>query len=295
MPGLHLQPILAAERDSLAWWIDHAPLAHIHVGWLNPARWVGRPVSLRLADSHGRTHAALVTAPDGLGVAWVQAFACGKGHAPQASWQALWEAARQALIDLGVRRVWAMTSEASFAAILLAAGFQQSSEVVTLTYLGERADPPDTPPDTPPAVVLREMRAADLPAVLALDNLAFTPPWQMDREALETTFHASAVTALALHQAEAAGYLLATQSQGRLHLARLATAPGWQRKGIGRAMTLHLLHQADRQAAGHLTVNTQIENYASLKLYEALGFGGRGRPVAVYSLNLEPSTPLARV
>ena len=291
MPGLRLQPILAAERDSLAWWIDHAPLAHIHVGWLNPAHWVGRPVSLQLADNHGRTHAALVAAPDSLGVAWVQAFACGKGQAPQVAWQALWEAARQALVELGVRRVWAMTSEASFAAILLAVGFQQSSEVVTLTYFGERADLPDAPPD----IVLREMQAADLPAVLALDNLAFTPPWQMDREALETTYHASAVTALALHQAETAGYILATQSQGRLHLARLATAPGWQRKGIGRALTLHLLQQAGRQAAGHLTVNTQIENYASLKLYQALGFGGRGRPVAVYSLNLEPSMPPGRV
>ena len=287
MPGLRLQPILAAERDSLAWWIDHAPLAHIHVGWLNPARWVGRPVSLQLADSHGRTHAAIVAAPDSLGVAWVQAFACGKGHAPQVSWQTLWEAARQALIELGVRRVWAMTSEASFAAILLAAGFQQSSEVVTLTYFGERAEPPDVLP----GVELRQMQTADLPEVIALDNLAFNPPWQMDREALEATFNASAVSAVALHQAEAVGYLLATQSQGRLHLARLATAPGWQRKGIGRALTLHLLQQAGRQAAGHLTVNTQIENYASLKLYQALSFGGRGRPVTVYSLNLEPSAP----
>ena len=289
MPGHHLQPILAAERDSLAWWIDHAPLAHIHVGWLNPARWVGRPVSLQLADGHGRTQAALVTAPDGLGVAWVHAFACGKGQAPPVSWQALWEPARRALIELGVRRVWAMTSEPPFAAILLGAGFEQSSEVITLTYFGERVDPPKAPP----AIELREMQPADLPAVLALDNLAFTPPWQMDREALETTFPASPVRALALHQAQAVGYLLATQTQGRLHLARLATAPGWQRKGIGRALTLHLLQQAGRQAAGHLTVNTQIENLASLELYQALGFGGRGLSVAVYSLNLEPSSPLA--
>ena len=183
-----------------------------------------------------------------------------------------------------------MTSEPSFAAILLAAGFEQSSEVVTLTYFGEARAMPDRPPE----IELREMQAADLPAVLALDNLAFTPPWQMDREALETTFPGSPVRALALHQTEAVGYLLATQAQGRLHLARLATAPSWQRKGIGRALTLHLLQQAGRQAAGHLTVNTQIENLASLKLYQALGFGGRGRSVAVYSLNLEPSSPPAR-
>jgi len=289
MPGLHLQPILAAERDSLAWWIDHAPLAHIHVGWLNPARWVGRPVSLRLADSHGRTHAALVTAPDGLGVAWVQAFACGKGQAPQAAWKILWEAAHRALIELGVRRVWAVTSEPSFAGILRAADFHQSSEVVTLTFFGERVDPPAALP----AITLRQMQVADLPAVLALDNLAFTPPWQMDREALETTLQASTVSALAFHQAEAVGYLLATQSQERLHLARLATAPRWQRKGIGRALTLHLLQQAGRQAAGHLTVNTQTENSASLMLYHALGFRGGGRSVAVYSLNLGPSSPAA--
>jgi ribosomal-protein-alanine N-acetyltransferase len=289
MSGLHLQPIPAAERDSLAWWIDHAPLAHIHVGWLNPARWVGRPVSLQLADSHGRTHAALVTAPDGLGVAWVQAFACGKGQAPQVAWPTLWDAARRALIELGVRRVWAMTSEPSFADILRAADFQQSSEVVTLTYFGKRVDPPAALP----AITLRHMQTADLPAVLALDNLAFTPPWQMDREALETTFNASAVSALAVSQAEAIGYVLATQSQGRLHLARLATAPGWQRKGIGRALTLHLLQQAGRRAAGRLTVNTQIENSASLKLYHALSFRGGGRSVVVYSLNLEHSSPAA--
>jgi ribosomal protein S18 acetylase RimI-like enzyme len=289
MPGLHLKPILTAERDSLAWWIDHAPLAHIHVGWLNPARWVGRPVSLQLVDSHNRTHAALVTAPDALGVAWVQAFACGRGQPPLTAWQVLWETARESLTERGVQRVWAMTSEPFFADILRAAGFQQSSEVVTLAYYGTPVDAPARPS----LIALRPMRASDVPDVLALDNLAFKPPWQMDREALEATLAASAASAVALSQAQVVGYMLATESQRRLHLARLATSPGWQRQGIGRALTLYLLENAGPHAAGLLTVNTQTENFASLKLYQALGFRTGGRSVAVYTLGLGHTSPPA--
>ncbi len=287
MPGLQLYPIHAAERDSLAWWIDHAPLAHIHVGWINPARWVGRPVSLQLVDNHKHTHAALVAAPDSLGVAWVQAFACGKRQSPLEAWQTLWASARQSLTERGVQHVWAMTNEPSFVDLLRAAGFQQSSEVVTLTFFGL----PESVPAAPPSFSLRPMQASDVAEVLPLDNLAFKPPWQMDREALETTLGASAASAIAISQAQILGYMLATESQGRMHLARLATAPPWQRRGVGRALTLYLLQQAGRGAVGRLTVNTQIENYGSLKLYQALGFRTGGRSVAVYSLDLAPSSP----
>jgi ribosomal-protein-alanine N-acetyltransferase len=282
MHGLVLRPILAAERDSLAWWIDHAPFAHIHVGWLTPARWVGRPVSLQLVDRHDRTHAALLACPDMLQVAWVQGFACSRKLAPPEAWHTLWEAAREVLIALGISRVWAMSSESPFAAMLQSAGFRRTSEVVTLTYLGEGIPLP--PP--PPGISLRRLNALDLPAILALDNASFRAPWQMDREALETTFAASAIGTVAMSQEDIVGYLLATQSQGRLHLARLATAPAWQRGGIGRALTCHLLQLAKPPAVSNLTVNTQIENSASLQLYRALGFHEGGRGVPVYGLDL---------
>jgi ribosomal protein S18 acetylase RimI-like enzyme len=286
MPSLELRPILAAERDSLVWWIDHAPFVHIHVGWLNPARWVGRPVSLHLADRHGRTQAALLACPDGLRVAWIQSFACSRKLAPSAAWQTLWEAARQSLHDSGIAHVWAMSSEASFAALLLNSGFQPASEVVTLTYRGGRV----LPPACPPGVTLRAMAAADVPAVLKLDQSAFQAPWQMDDEAMQATFAACAAATVAVDGEAIVGYLLATQAQGHLHLARLATAPNRQRTGVGRALTLRLIKQVHMPEVISLTVNTQTENLASLRLYRALGFREGGQTVPVYRLDLRPGS-----
>ncbi len=284
MPAPELRPILAAERDSLVWWIDHAPFAHIHVGWLNPARWVGRPVSLQLVDRHGRTQAAVLACPDGLRVAWIQSFACSRKLAPPAAWQTLLEAARKSLVDLGVARLWAMSSVASLVALLEGTGFRRASEVVTLTFRGENA-----PRSLPPGVALRAMTAADVAAVLKLDQTAFHAPWQMDQEAMQATFAASAVAIVAIEEQAIVGYLLATESQGRVHLARLAAAPSRQRRGIGRALTLRLIEQTRSPEVISLTVNTQTENLASLQLYRALGFREGGQAVPVFCLDLQPA------
>ncbi|MDG2049361.1 MAG: N-acetyltransferase [Myxococcota bacterium] len=65
---------------------------------------------------------------------------------------------------------------------------------------------------------------------------------------------------------------------GRLHLARLITAPEDRRAGLGRLVTSHLLETARARNPSAISLNVSSENETALHLYKSLGFSAANRP-----------------
>jgi ribosomal-protein-alanine N-acetyltransferase len=106
----------------------------------------------------------------------------------------------------------------------------------------------------------------------------------MDREALTVTFQNAPLARVAQTGLRIIGYELCTETFQGWHLARLAVDPDYQGHGVGQALVVDLLESNQRRGARTLTVNTQVENAVSLRLYRSLGFGPGGEVIPVYSM-----------
>ena len=112
--------------------------------------------------------------------------------------------------------------------------------------------------------------------------LAFGTPWQMDSDALKATLERSLLAVVLRAENRIAGYLMASAAPQGMHITRIAVDPEFQRKGIGRALLIHLLTYGRRRGALRITVNTQHDNPRSRRLYRSMGFSEMGESYPVF-------------
>jgi ribosomal protein S18 acetylase RimI-like enzyme len=127
---------------------------------------------------------------------------------------------------------------------------------------------------------------SDLSVIERLDRDAFARPWQMDGDALREIWR-RAIWASGFHrEGRLAGYLMATPTPQGVHISRLAVHPEHQNKGIGRSLIGRLLEDFRRRGIPQITVNTQLQNPHSHRLYRSLGFHETGEHLPVFRFDV---------
>jgi ribosomal protein S18 acetylase RimI-like enzyme len=274
-----VRPAYLADQRQLAGLMHSSPHVHRHLDWRHPLDWIGSP-PFYVLESQGQLAAALACPPDPPSIAWVRLF-IASGKAPlEEAWQRLWEAARLDLSHKGSFLVAAIVLQEWFNALLLASGFSSRQSIVMLERQGE----PLLETAGPAGVSIRPMRPNDLPAVAEVDAAAFDPLWQNSLPTFEQAYLQAALTAVAEMEGRVIGYQISTRNPLGAHLARLAVRPEAQGGGIGYALIADLVRQAAGYGITHLTVNTQSDNAASLRLYKRTGFRETGERYPVYQL-----------
>ncbi len=193
----------------------------------------------------------------------------------------MWPIARRSAIELGAHTAAALTADAWLAALLLESGFAETNRVVFLEHSGRGGKSV-----LPTGTRIRDYRPTDLPAVLAVDQCAFDGLWLYSRSVLGAALEQAASVTVLEANGVVAGYQLSTASALGAHLARLAVHPDSQGKGYGRALVEDLLYEFGLRGFDRVSVNTQADNTASLRLYRRLGFRDTGRTYPVYMLGL---------
>ncbi len=265
-------------------WLSSAGFHFHHIGWHPLAYWIGRPVSCCLRAPDGKPAAAILVSPDGLGVAWLHLFAASDPPGYRPAWLDLWAEAKRQFAENPPASVWAMTTQAWLIDLLLESGFSGHGRVIAFSRhaFGAR-------PSGPEEASIAPMAEADLPPVEQLDHRTFSTPWQMDSDALRTTLERSLLAAVHRTGNRITGYLMASDAPQGLHITRIAVDPEFQRRGIGRALLIHLLRFGQRRGALRITVNTQHDNPRSLRLYRSMGFSefGESYPVFRWNCNIQ--------
>ena len=126
------------------------------------------------------------------------------------------------------------------------------------------------------------MKPGDLPSIERLDTVAFAPLWHNSLTSLEIAFRQAVVASVAELDGTLVAYQISTGTQMGGHLARLATHPRYQRRGIASVLLGDTLIQFYRRGALRVTVNTQQDNLSSIALYEKAGFKRTGESYPVY-------------
>lgn len=125
-----------------------------------------------------------------------------------------------------------------------------------------------------PGVPTRRSRAADRPAILAVDERAFPPFWRLDEAGFEQAVLATpaARTRVIEVNGEIVAYAVTGRADRRGYLQRVAVDPDRHGRGLGRALVLDALRWLRRHRARDAVVNTQLDNEVALGLYRSCGF-----------------------
>jgi len=133
----------------------------------------------------------------------------------------------------------------------------------------------DAEPDRPALPVERATRR-DRPAVLELDDAAFTTFWRLGALGLRDALDATPVRQFRVthdrSRGALSGYAITGCASAQGYLQRIAVHPDAQRAGWGTALVADALHWLWRHGANRAFVNTQVDNDGARALYESFGF-----------------------
>ena len=132
----------------------------------------------------------------------------------------------------------------------------------------------------PVEVRFEPVTAADLDAVLQVEQRTYAHPWQRAKffDALQSGYQAQ----MLLAQDTLLGYFVAMKGVDEVHLLNITVAPEYQRQGWARVMLDALALWARGQGADWLWLEVRVGNARAIEVYEAQGFARVGVRKAYY-------------
>lgn len=257
---------------------------HRHLDWRAPLEWLGSPFYWVMEDNGRRVVAVLACPQDPPGIAWIRLFAHASRISLEDAWSTLWELAEKQITNNGAATVAVISMHTWLSKVVAQSGFSHTQDIVMLEWDNIEAPVYALPED----VHMRAITPDDLQQVAELDADAFLPLWQNPLATLEKALPQASVATVAEDSRGLVGYQICTANPFGAHLARLAVRPDSQGRGLGSAIISDLILRLRRKGTKRLTVNTQSDNYASLALYQKLGFVSTGEQFPVYCYPISP-------
>jgi len=121
---------------------------------------------------------------------------------------------------------------------------------------------------------LRDMQESDLPAVMAIERVAYEFPWTegIMRDCLKFGY----VCKLYESSAGIIGYGILSVAAGECHFLNICIAPVHQQRGYGARLVAQLLQIARQAHARSALLEVRVSNIAAFRLYHKMGFNEIG-------------------
>ena len=119
------------------------------------------------------------------------------------------------------------------------------------------------------AAAIRNMTPADLPAIETIEQRVFTEPWDMGSYA--ACLRSGCYARVAEDAGTVAGYAVLHQLRGEAEIFTLAVAPEFQGKGIGTALLVDLMSEANREGAFRVVLQVRSSNDHAIHIYKKAG------------------------
>ena len=280
-PCYQIRVARAEDGPAIERLLSHAIHYYLALEWWTLEEWIGSSALSLAIDDHERPVGLMLAVDGDSPVAWLRAIAT----TADACLPPLLKATVQAVQDAGNTGLAFLGDDGWIVSQLQPLGFEKVKQVITLRQRGRWSVQ-----HGPPQLQIRQATAADLCDVTQLDHAAFPPLWWYSHKVLQRALDVSYCFHVAYLQGQCVGYQFSTLVQGHAHIVRLATHPRWSQRGIGA----QLLSEALLTFQAHsVTLNTQQDNLASLRLYQRFNFKRVGRPWSVWLKPLKPENAVA--
>ena len=252
--------------------------------WSDTADWLREhPQWTRALWRNGQLVSLLACTPPLSGNSWLRICALQDDVDARASFRELWLQLRAALQGEGVIKANLLCGHQGWLQDCLPdSGFRRSEQVISLRRSFTLTAPPGKD-----LAHIRPASDSDLEALRELDAAAFPPRWHMSDGEMRRNLRRAACFTVAVEEGRIRGFQITTRGTWDAHLARLAVAPQHQGAGLGRQLLGDVIRHLASRRLDSLTVNTQADNYRSLRLYRRFGFLRNGDDFAVWSQPLD--------
>ncbi|MGE5689804.1 MAG: ribosomal protein S18-alanine N-acetyltransferase [Pseudomonadota bacterium] len=140
----------------------------------------------------------------------------------------------------------------------------------------------------PSRVAFRRLGLRDLPAIETIERASYPTPWSRSMFAGELAKPSSiCLGAYDPETDELTGYLIISRYVDAWHVMNIAVSPDHRRKGIATALLERLLELTGGDGRRGYTLEVRVSNVGAIKLYERMGFRGRGIRRGYYTDNRE--------
>jgi len=122
-------------------------------------------------------------------------------------------------------------------------------------------------------LTVRPMQEADLPIVMAIEQLSMSLAWSQavwleELKKIQLANHVVAET----EEPTIVGYAGFWLVLDEANVVNIAVHPEWRRKGVGKFLVREVLSMAKARGARLVTLEVRVSNEAALALYRRLGF-----------------------
>ncbi len=184
---------------------------------------------------------------------------------------------RESLITHGVKHLLHIGQARWLVGVLPQYGFIVKDKIITL----ERKKQPLPEVILHPKLTIRSAHVSDLQNLLALDRFTFPYTWRKPRSTFKQALAQAASFNLGIIDGQIIAYEWCDQFGDHGHLTRLATHPDFQQQGIGAQMLHKAIDDLHARGADTITLNTQLDNLSSQRLYHRFGFKSTAQIVNV--------------
>lgn len=290
--------------------LHEAVYAHVHADWYLPGDWLGTPgfvvserpnvsrglptgglpsrgVPSRGVSSFGRTGseigACLAVGVDPHPAAWVRIAAIRRTPFAQETLAAMLEAVLPYLWENEVTELGWLAVESWPDEMLPALGFRRANWITT--FIKEDMA---IPPVSSSEVRIRPVRLEEMETLAAVEAEAFDPLWRHSAQGLKLAHRQAICFDVALVGDQIAGfqYSASNYNGSGAHLVRITVHPSFQGVGVGSALMKAAVEHYRKRGLRRVSLNTQLDNIVSHRLYEKFGFYRTGDQMPVWVMEL---------
>jgi ribosomal-protein-alanine N-acetyltransferase len=137
-------------------------------------------------------------------------------------------------------------------------------------------------------ILFRPLRMRDLGAIEQIEKRAYPTPWSRSMFASELSKPSSiCLGAFDEETRTLLGYLIIARYVDAWHVMNIAVDPPHQRRGIATVLLEELFERTSPDGRRGYTLEVRVSNAGAIRLYERLGFKGRGVRRGYYTDNRE--------
>ncbi len=276
--------------------LQNGRYTHMHLDWRPPADWVGEkgfvvvpdknamPASFTSALFSPRSNlaACLAAVADPGPAAWVRAVAFKQTEGAETLLAAMLERVTNHLQETAVTELgWLVMNDWPLK-WLAPCGFRQINEIAT--YIKYDMAVPQQPAIA--ELSMRTARIDDMEFLARLEEAAFEPLWRHSADSLCLAYQQAFSFDVAIWNGRLVGFQYSTRNRDNAHLVRMTVLPELHRKGIGSALLAHAIQGYKKHNLRYITLNTQIDNLPSQKLYAKYGFQPQGQRLPIWVKSL---------
>lgn len=268
--------------DGLLDLAEYSRWVHNHLDWHNTSHWLDSELSsVLLAWQGDQLIGAIGLSKPIAGWSWIRLLGIRDGRMPGLVVRELVEAAEFRCAELGIANIAILMITNWLPAYLRDCGFRLEDHIITMSHVGL-----PLPPAPQISARMRRAEIEDVDRMALIDRLAFEAPWQLTDDDIREAFRGAAIATVATLDNSVIAYQLSTSHEDIGHLARLAVHPAHRRSGIASALMHLLMQEFRRRNLTELTVNTQLRNLPSQRLYERFGFFRNGYDIEFWRKRL---------